>query len=426
MSKDEELLQNYCSILFTYKTIGISNLHLYYFRETEIKSLKQLINAEFAILQTCNRVEIYLYSDTNTLKEVNKIIQYLNNIHNEPIGNQARVLCGKDAAKHLFLVASGADSLSIGEYEILSQIRSTIDMFKKLGFSGKYLQIFFERAIKVGRKVREETSISKGKVGIYSLAIDEAKKRFNDFYDRRILVIGAGEMAQKITSMLHNEGAKDVTIMNRTIEKAKQLALKFGYNYEKLDLDKLGNFDVAFISIYHENLRLENKWNTLIVDITVPPLFTGNNVITLEELERISNLNFKAREEELAKINKLVEDGINELLYDYKKEIYTEFMSKIMKRIETIRENEILRAYKELEKLGINDQQAKEILDLMTRSIIKKSFQPLFDNIRSLIFNGENSINYINFLIDIFKDGNISGFETEKIKEKQVSERSSI
>ncbi|QGA67837.1 glutamyl-tRNA reductase [Sulfolobus sp. E11-6] len=425
MTSNEELLQNYCSILFTYKTIGISNLHLYYFRETEIKSLKQLVNAEFAVLQTCNRVEIYLYSDTNTINEINKIIQYLNNVHNEPIGNQARVLCGKDSIKHLFLVASGADSLSIGEYEILSQIRSTIDMFKKLGFSGKYLQILFERAIKIGRKVREETSISKGKIGIYSLAIDEAKKRFNDFRDRKIVIVGAGEMGQKIANMLYNEDVKNVTIMNRTVEKAKQLALKFGYNYEKLDLDKLGNFDIAFISIYHENLRLENKWNTLIVDITVPPLFTGNNVITLEELERISKLNFKTREEELTKINKLVEDAINELIYDYKKEIYSEFMSKIMNRVESIRENEILKAYKELEKLGINNQQVKEILDLMTRSIIKKSFQPLFDNVRSLIFNEKDAINYINFLIDIFKDGNIPSFETKKIKENQISKGSS-
>jgi Glutamyl-tRNA reductase len=100
-------------------------------------------------------------------------------------------------------------------------------------------------------------------------------------------------------------------------------------------------------------------------------------------------------------------------------------MSKIMKRVETIRENEIVRAYKELEKLGINNQQVKEILDLMTRSIIKKSFQPLFDNVRSLVFDGENSINYINFLIDIFKDGNIPIFETKKIKKKQISKRSS-
>jgi len=82
-------------------------------------------------------------------------------------------------------------------------------------------------------------------------------------------------MGQKIANMLYNEGVKNVTIMNRTVEKAKQLALKFGYNYEKLDLDKLGSFDIAFISISHENLRLENKWNTLIVDITVPPYLLG-------------------------------------------------------------------------------------------------------------------------------------------------------
>ncbi|WP_338599783.1 glutamyl-tRNA reductase [Sulfolobus tengchongensis] len=424
MSNDQSFLQNYCSILFTYKTVGINNLHSYYIRETEIKFLRQLISAELAILQTCNRVELYLYSNRNTLNEVNKIVEYLNSIHKEPIGNQARILCGRDSIRHLFLVASGADSLSIGEYEILSQIRSTIDMFRKLNMSGKFLQILFERAIKIGRKVREETSISRGKVGIYSLAITEAKKRLNDLSDKKIVIVGAGEMAQKIAGMLYNEGIKNVTIMNRTMEKASIIASKYGFKFEGLNLDQLGNFDVAFIAIHHENIKLENKWNTLIIDITIPPLFSGSNVITLADLEKLSILNLRTREEELNKIDKIIDEGINEFIYDYKKEIYSEFVSKIMLRIENIRRNEVLRAYKELEKIGITDQRMKEIIDLMSKSMIKKSFQPLFDNIKNLMFNETDSINYINFLIDIFKDGDISYPKTKKIEEKQISERS--
>ncbi|MEM4884988.1 MAG: NAD(P)-binding domain-containing protein, partial [Saccharolobus sp.] len=197
------------------------------------------------------------------------------NVHNAPIGNKAKILCGKDSIKHLFLVASGADSLSVGEYEILSQIKDSIEMFKKLNISGKYLNILFERALKVGRKVREKTGISKGKVGIYSLAVDIAKKSIGTFSDKRIAVVGAGEMAEKITYMLYKENAKNVTILNRTVDRAKNLASKYGYKYEILDLDKIKDFDLVFVAINHDNLKLENKWNTLIIDISVPPLFTG-------------------------------------------------------------------------------------------------------------------------------------------------------
>ncbi|MEM1599512.1 MAG: glutamyl-tRNA reductase [Sulfolobaceae archaeon] len=425
MNTDNEFLNNYCSIIFTYKTVGISNLHTYYFRESEIKKLSQLINSELLILQTCNRVELYLYSNNNVKSDIEKIINYLNNVHNVPIGNKAKILCGKDSIKHLFLVASGADSLSIGEYEILSQIKDSIEMFKKLNISGKYLNILFERALKVGRKVREKTGISKGKVGIYSLAVDIAKKSIGTFSDKRIAVVGAGEMAEKITYMLYKENAKNVTILNRTVDRAKNLASKYDYKYEILDLDKIKDFDLVFVAIYHDNLKLENKWNTLIIDITVPPLFTGNNVITLQDLEIISMHNLTIREEEMKKIDELIDEGINELIYDYKKEIYNEIISKIMKRIENITENEIIRAYKKLQKLGIENEEALEILNLMTRSMIKKIFQPVFENIRNGIFNKDDSINYINFLVDIFKDGTISNLETQKIKEKQADKGSS-
>ncbi|MEM0122576.1 MAG: glutamyl-tRNA reductase, partial [Saccharolobus sp.] len=75
MNTDNEFLNNYCSIIFTYKTVGISNLHTYYFRESEIKKLSQLINSELLILQTCNRVELYLYSNNNVNSDIEKIIR---------------------------------------------------------------------------------------------------------------------------------------------------------------------------------------------------------------------------------------------------------------------------------------------------------------------------------------------------------------
>ncbi len=422
LTNNSDFIEKYCGIIFSYKTVGMSNLHFYYFRESEIKTLSKIVSSELVILQTCNRVEIYLYSE-KAKDLVNNLIEYLNKVHNKPIGNEGLVLCGREVIKHLFQVASGIDSISIGEYEILSQLKSTIEMFEKLGISGKYLRILFERAIKVGREVREKTKISKGKVGIYSLAVEESKKRIGNLDGKKVGVIGAGEMGKKIVRILYNERVNDVTILNRTLEKAKTLASKYGYKYDNFALDKVFNFDAVFVAIENNfgNKIVQNNSNTLIVDISVPPLFYGNNVITIEDLEKASHENLKMREEEINKINEIINERVNQFIYDYKKEIYSEFISKIMRRVEDIRRTEVNRAYKELQNIGINNEEVLEILNLMTNSMLKKVFQPLFDNVRTIIFNDEESINYINFLIDIFKDGNFSGDKTKKTEEKQVN-----
>ncbi|BDC19087.1 glutamyl-tRNA reductase [Acidianus sp. HS-5] len=411
MSILNEIEEKYFAIIYTYKTIGFDNLSSHYLRENEISLIHNIIGAQMAIIQTCNRIEIYLYSeDSNT---PTKLLNFLDQVHGKKISTDATVLSGTKAIEHLFEVASGIDSMAIGEYEILSQVKLSLENAKKLNMIGKELEILFNRAIKTGRRVRQLTSISKGKVGLYSIAIELAKTRV-DLKSASIAVIGAGQIGSRLISMLNSEGAKNVIVLNRTIERAKELAEKYGYSYSSLDFSKLENFDVIFSAIFYPRiLKIDNKF---IIDLSSPPIFQGNNVYTLKNLQQISEEIRKKRMSELSKAKEIIEEGMRDFAIDYENLKYDIIASQIMKSIEEIRQNEVKRALKEL-----NGDNAEEVLNAMTKSMIKKMFYPLLSKIKEAVRNNET--NYINLIMELFNDGKLSDGKTKEIEEKQVNKR---
>lgn len=415
MSILDEINERYYAILFTYKTVGFSNLASHYLREDEIKTLHNIISTEMSVIQTCNRVEIYLY--TEDASKVDLLLSFLDKIHKKEISKDATILKGLDAIKHLFQVAAGIDSLAVGEYEILGQIKMALDSAIKIGASGKHIETLFQRGIKVGRKVRRLTNISKGKVGLYSLAIDLAKSKV-DLRNSKILIIGAGDIASKVVSMLKSENVKDVTIMNRTFEKAKELAEKFGYKYVNFDLNNVRNFDVIFSAIFYPyKIIIDDK---LIFDLSFPPVFQGNMVYTLENLQQISYKLLEKRMKEIDKANSIIEESISEFIVDYENLKYDAIISQIMSTIEEIRKNEVARAIRKLN--SGNNESVNEILDAMTRSMIKKIFSPMLSKIKDYVKTDEK--NYINLILELFNYGELSSTETKKIKEEQISKGS--
>ncbi|MCI2415486.1 MAG: glutamyl-tRNA reductase [Candidatus Aramenus sp.] len=408
---ENEINERYYAIIYTYKTIGIQKLADHYLKEEEIKDLSRHFNGEMALLQTCNRIELYLY--TKHPDEVKKLLGYLDHVHTRKISDDAVVLKGIDAVAHLFEVSAGIDSLSIGEYEILSQIKLALQNARRINIAGKHVEVLLDRAIKVGRRVRLSTNISKGKVGVYSLAIELAKVKLGDLSERKICVIGAGEMARKLTFMLNKEGAKNVTILNRTVERAKEIAEKYGYAYGGLDFSVIGNFDVVFSAIYYPS-SVEVNGNNLLFDLSSPPVFKGNNVITLEDLQQLSSKYLEQRKKDIEVAKEIIKNSLKEFVKDYENLVYNELISELMGKIEEIREEEVQRAIKKL-----NDNNKEEILNAMTNSMIKKIFSPLLMKIRLALEN--NDINYINFILELFNNGKLPDVKTEEVKGQQTN-----
>ncbi|BCU70380.1 glutamyl-tRNA reductase [Stygiolobus caldivivus] len=405
-------LDNYYALIYTYKTIGLDKLYEHYIKDDELKQLKISDEIEVCVLQTCNRVEAYLYLHNSG--DIESFLEKLDSFHKTKITKDATILQGKDVVKHLFEVASGIDSLAIGEYEILGQIKDTAEKCKRLKIARDALDLLFTSAVKTGRRVRSETDISKGKTGVYSLAIDYAIKKFGQLKGLRVAIVGAGEIGSKIAHMLKDSGATDVTIFNRTLSKALDVASRYGYKAKGLNFDDIRDYDLVFLAIYYpEKIRLEGP--KLIIDLSIPNIAEGRNVVTLETLKAISNQIMEKKMTEIEKARKIIENEIEK----FRKEIDTynlnRMISLFMSRIEEIRKEEVQEAINVLVKQGsISEDTVSEIIDKMSSSLLKKVFSPVLEDIRKT----PNRMEYLNYLIEVLGNGNVSDSKAEKTKKQ--------
>ena len=187
---------------------------------------------EAAIVSTCNRTELYCSVDSF---EAGKIatVKWLSDFHNLGIDHNQPYLYNhndQETAKHMFRVASGLDSMVLGEPQILGQLKQAYQHAVGAGTLGKQLNQLFQHSFNVAKKVRTHTSIGTNSVSVASTAVSLAKQIFGDLSKRNALFIGAGETIELAAQHLSAVGANRITIANRNITRAQKLANKFnGY-----------------------------------------------------------------------------------------------------------------------------------------------------------------------------------------------------
>src|SRR5204863_3644415 len=130
-------------------------------------------------------------------------------------------------ARHLFRVASGIESLVLGESEILGQVKSAFEMAHDSGTSSQVLDELFRRAIACGKRARSETAIGRGALSVGSAAVELARQIFGPLSGHTVLILGAGKMSARTAKTLVSSGARRVIVANRTFEKARDLAQQF-------------------------------------------------------------------------------------------------------------------------------------------------------------------------------------------------------
>jgi glutamyl-tRNA reductase len=197
----------------------------------QITALPGLV--ESVVLSTCNRVELYCAaSEHDASRPLEALTDYLlNHFDLTPLQRQA-VTCYRlshaDAARHLFRVASGLDSMVLGETEIFGQVKAAYATALKAGATGRMLNKLFQRAFCVGKQVRNETTIQRGATSVGSVAVDLAEKIFGDLTHCHVLLVGAGEMSRTCAQSLMSRGAKSIIISNRSHDRAVELAAEMG------------------------------------------------------------------------------------------------------------------------------------------------------------------------------------------------------
>ena len=181
--------------------------------------------SEAVILSTCNRVEVYVRPVGDREAAFARVCDFLETLYHRPeLRNVLYRYEAHAAVAHLFRVAAGLDSLVVGEGEILGQVKSAYLLAQRLGKTGKITNVLFQRALFVGKQVRTQTRIAEGASSVGSIAVQLAERIFGSLSNHRILIVGAGKMAEVTARSLLSQKARDITVLNRTPAKAEELA----------------------------------------------------------------------------------------------------------------------------------------------------------------------------------------------------------
>ncbi len=203
---------------------------------------------EAAILSTCNRTEIYVQS-----QQAEPIVGWLASYHKLEI-NKIRpytyTLTNQDAVKHAFRVASGLDSMVLGEPQILGQFKQSVKIAQDAGTLGTLLHKLFQRTFEVAKEVRTNTDIGSSSISMAAAAVKLAQRIFGDIKNQHVLFIGAGEMIELCADHFAAQKPKSMTVANRTLERGENLAEKIGGNAILLnDLpERFADYDIVITS----------------------------------------------------------------------------------------------------------------------------------------------------------------------------------
>ena len=184
---------------------------------------------EALLLSTCNRVEVYAASENLvTTETVARCLSRQLGETNVDVSREFYRYEGQDCITHLFRVASGLDSMVIGETEILGQAKKAYEAAHVSGSAGRFLHRLCQRAFRVAKEVRTQTEITRGSVSVGSVAVELAGKIFGNLSSRKVLVLGAGETSEKTVRALLSRGVTNVSVANRSRHRAEELANNVG------------------------------------------------------------------------------------------------------------------------------------------------------------------------------------------------------
>lgn len=287
---------------------------IYFDAEMTAQFLAEVRNSGFidecVVLSTCNRVEIYFVAQEYR-RALDWIIAHLAELHGLDSDLLAKGLTARqddDMVHHLFRVVSGLESMVLGENEILGQIKAAYQVATEHQITGPYLNKLFQKCVGLGKRVREETGVSKGAYSVSSIAVDQIRQNCPEFFGQRLLIVGAGTMAIRALKKLDALGHPDLTITNRTKRSADRLAEQFGIASVALDetLVDVSTYDILLVATGAKSYILDAvhfSKSTYVVDLGMPrnvdPAVEALDHVTLvpvDGLLAIANRNLETRQ----------------------------------------------------------------------------------------------------------------------------------
>lgn len=359
---------------------------------------------EVTILSTCNRLEIYIASP-ETEQGIRGVTQFLADYSKLPLQSlrpHLFMLLHQDAVMHLMRVAAGLDSLVLGEGQILAQVKNTHKLGQESNGIKTILNKLFKQAITAGKRVRTETSIGTGAVSISSAAVELAQMKIGNLAACQVAIIGAGKMSRLLVQHLLSKGTDRICILNRSTERAAQLAKQFPHQaIETRSLTEIisviNESHIVFTSTSSTvpiidrgklEMVLEPNRPLMLVDISVPRNVHGNvnelenvQVFNVDDLKAVVAQNQESRRQMAQEALKLLEEEVEAFDIWWRSLETVSTISCLRHKIETIREQELEKA---LSRLGVEfGEKHQEVIEALTKGIVNKILHDPMVQLRS-------------------------------------------
>ncbi|MGC4190448.1 MAG: glutamyl-tRNA reductase [Thermomicrobiales bacterium] len=328
---------------------------------------------EGLILSTCNRTEIYVVSDDED-RAREGIFDFLETYHSVPVSVLERasyVFSGNDAVDHLFRVASGLDSLVLGEPQILSQIRDALDVARDAASVGPLLQRLATDALRVGKRARTETDIARNRVSIAHAAVELAQHELGDLAGRSAVVLGAGKMATLAAKLLAGAGVGSLTIVNRTLPKAFELAEATGGQGMPLTglQHAIARADLVVGAALSDHPLIDaemvagRETPLLAIDLSVPRVIDAAceavPMVSVRDVDALETVVERTRQQyagEVRKVEVLVSDAVDAFGEWTRSRAAVEAIMAIRAKADAIRDAELERTLRKLSHLNERDR----------------------------------------------------------------------
>lgn len=354
---------------------------------------------EAAILSTCNRTEIYCAANQASPHDTLHWLARTGGVSAQELQSHTYLLEGDEAARHAFRVASGLDSMVLGEAQILGQLKDAVRVAEEAGALGTTLNQLFQRSFAVAKEVRSATEIGQHSISMAAASVRLASQLFEDLRAIRVLFVGAGEMIELVVTHFAARNPKAIAIANRTLERGESLASRFGAETLRLaDLpERLHEFDAVIsctastlpligLGAVERALKKRKHSPMFMVDLAVPrdiepevKSLEDVYLYTVDDLATVVQTGQAQRQAAVSEAEVIIDAGVQSFRHWLSQRGTVPLIQQLQDQADAWREAELVRARKLLAK----GEPAEAVLETLSRGLMQKMLHGAMAELRS-------------------------------------------
>lgn len=362
---------------------------------------------ECVIIQTCNRIEIFGKSKKYDIEKIKKTWASLAGLEEEAFRENLELVENNEALHHLLKLTSGLDSMVVGEEQILGQIKNSITSARKAKASGQHLNTLFDKAIRIGTRIRNTSGIGRGGISVGSMAVKLAEENIDELKFKKILVIGTGEVSTLVAKSLQRRGY-GFAVTSRTLDRSKAFCETMGGSPVKFEdvLSGFENYDVLFVATTAPYFLVtfdritkaikEKKGGMMILDLSNPrtvdekvATIGGVKLMNLDQIAEMVEKNMNARLNKVKTVENIINEEVSVLEASMKRLDVEPLVKDVFKNIDSLRVKELEKA---LQMLGEKDEKKIKIIEELTKAVVESIVSTPMNNIRKASEQGDPDI----------------------------------